>query len=320
MILVPLTALLAACTASSPSTLRPEGPASALVVTLWWVLFGIAVVVCVVIIGLLSWALVRRRRAVPGAGTHDRFVFVLGVGIPAAILAGVFGFGLRDMAVLNPDHPRTQLTVEVIGHEWWWEVRYPAGGAITANEIHVPVSTNVKLRLRTADVIHSFWVPQVMPKTDLLPKRVNQVSMTVTKIGTYRGQCAEFCGLQHGHMAFSIVAQPPADFRAWLHDQARPAREPRADLPRLGRHVVTTSTCATCHTVRGTRASGDVGPDLTHVGSRSKLGAETIPNDFGHMAGWVSNSQSIKPGNTMPPQPLTPRQLRAVVAYLQGLK
>lgn len=285
---------------------------------LWWVLFGIAVVVCAVVIGLLLWALARRRKATPSAGSHERFVFALGFIIPAVILAGVFGLGLRDMTVLGTPASRPALTVQVIGHQWWWEVRYP-GGVVTANEIHIPAGRTVRLELTTADVIHSFWVPQLMPKRDLMPHQTNKVWLNADHPGRYRGQCAEYCGLQHANMAFYVIAQPGSRFDSWLADQRRRARAPLNAEQRLGRQVFVTGTCATCHTIRGTTADGKLGPDLTHVGSRGTLAAGTIPNDVGHMSGWISNSQSIKPGNKMPPQPLTPKQLHAVVAYLQSL-
>lgn len=314
-----LLLLLAACGGSSPSTLNPQGPGSSVVAQLWWVLFGIAVVVCAVVIGMLLLAMARRRRATPSAGSRERFVLVLGFVIPAVILAGVFGFGLRDMGALARPSSPPALTVQVIGHQWWWEVRYPGSGAVTANEIHIPAGRTVRLQLGTMDVIHSFWVPQLTPKRDLMPHQTNTIFIKADHPGRYRGQCAEYCGAQHANMAFFVVAQPPSRFGAWLADQTRPARAPLTAQERLGRQVLVTGTCATCHTVRGTTANGTIGPDLTHVGSRSTLAAGTVPNDVGHMSGWIANSQSIKPGNKMPPQSLSPRQLKAVVAYLQSL-
>ncbi|OZM77201.1 cytochrome c oxidase subunit II [Pseudonocardia sp. MH-G8] len=312
----------AGCARSFQSTLTPAGPAAERVAGLWWLLFWIAVAVSAVVVAMVGWAVLRRRgprtRVRPAGGRS--FVLVLGVAVPAVVLTFVYAVGLSDMrALAEPPRP-PEFTVEVVGHMWWWEVRYPDAGFTTANEIHIPVGEPVALRLTTDDVIHSFWVPELMPKMDLLPERVNETWFLADEPGTYRGQCAEYCGLQHSHMAFQVVAEPRERFDAWLAKQSRPAQEPATELAARGRTVLETTACATCHTVAGTGADGDVGPDLTHVGSRERLAAGAIPNDVGHLAGWVSNSQTVKPGNLMPPQPLSPEDLRAVVAYLQGLE
>jgi cytochrome c oxidase subunit II len=287
----------------------------------WWILLAVAVFVCVVVIALALWAAVFRRRVKKvKQGNAQGFVLVLGVVIPGAILAATFGLTVGSLASSSDPPTPTEVTVEVTGHRWWWEVRYPEAGFTTANEIHVPTGTPVRLRLKTADVLHSFWVPELMPKVDLLPRRVNETWFSADSAGVYRGQCAEYCGLQHAHMAFRIVAEPQAEFDAWLERQSQDAIEATTELERQGREVMETSTCATCHTVRGTSADGTAGPDLTHVGSRDRLGAGAIPNDFGHMSGWVANSQTVKPGNAMPPQQLSPDELRAVVTYLQSLE
>ncbi len=316
-----LLPLLAGCSDDSPSALSPAGPQADSVSRMWWVLFWIATVVCVIVITLAVLAPVFRRRAKKvHEGEATRFVVIFGIAIPALILAGTFGISVAGLAANDEPDSEPQMTVEVIGHQWWWEVRYPGTDAVTANEIHVPVDAPVRLRLRTADVIHSFWVPQLMPKTDLLPDRVNETWLQATEEGTFRGQCAEYCGLQHTHMALHVVAEPEAEFDSWLERQAAGAQEPTGELAAEGMDVFTGTSCATCHTVRGTSADGDVGPDLTHVGSRDRIGAGAVPNDVGHLSGWVSNSQTIKPGNQMPPQPLEPQELRAVVAYLQSLE
>lgn len=316
-----LLVTLAGCSPVSPSTLSPSGPKSGFVAWAWWLLFGVAAFVCVVVIALAVLAVVVRRRAEKvRTGEARKVVMVFGVIIPALVFSATFALSVSGLAVNDKPSSPERLTIDVTGHQWWWEVEYDGTEAVTANEIHIPVRTPVRLRLQTADVIHSFWVPQLMPKVDLLPERVNQTWLSADKPGTYRGQCAEYCGLQHAHMAFEVVAQPKAEFRQWLADQAADARAPSTPEERRGREIVTTSTCSTCHTVRGTEADGDVGPDLTHVGSRDRLASGAIPNDVGHMSGWVANSQTVKPGNKMPPQPLPPDDLRAVVSYLQSLK
>ncbi len=314
--------LLASCGGDSPSTLAPAGAGARRVAGLWWLLFGISVAVAVVVGVLIIWVLARRTGAEVRArtGSGRAFVVTMGVALPAIVLAFVYAVGLRDLRDLaDPRDPRA-LLVEVVGHRWWWEVRYPASGFVTANEIHVPTGSTVHLRLTTADVNHSFWVPRLAVKTDLVAGRVNEMWLRAERDGVYRGQCAEYCGLQHGHMAFHVVAQPAAEFASWLAGQARPAATPPGGEAARGLRVLQSASCASCHTVRGTRADGKVGPDLTHVGSRRFLAAGAIPNTPGYLGGWISNSQTIKPGNAMPPQPLTPDQLRSLIAYLGTLR
>jgi len=307
--------------AEDHSTLSPVGPKSDFTTTAWWLLFAVAAFVCVVVIALAVGALISRRRARKVSESEAKgFVMTFGVIIPAIVLAATFALSVAGIAKdAKPSRP-TALKIHVIGHQWWWEVRYAGSDAVTANEIHVPVGTPVELELTSADVIHSFWVPAIMPKLDLIPGHTNTTWMTVDDAGTYRGQCAEYCGLQHAHMAFSVVAESKARFDRWLDDQASPAATPTTAEEKKGYDVFTSGSCATCHTVRGTSANGDVGPDLTHLADRSSLAAETIPNDRGHLAGWVANSQRIKPGNKMPPQPLSPADLTAVITYLESLK
>jgi cytochrome c oxidase subunit II len=312
----------AGCGGDSPSTLQPAGPGAATVAGLGWLLFGIAAAVCTLVIVLVVWSAVTRR----GPGTRVEptrgrgYVLVLGIVLPAIVLTGVYAVGLRDMRALAEPPSPSVLTVDVVGHLWWWEVRYPDSGFETANEIHIPAGQPVTLRLTTADVNHSFWVPELMPKTDLVAGRVNEMWLLADAPGIYRGQCAEYCGLQHAHMAFQVVADPPDRFSAWLAQQSAPAAAPADPLAVQGRTVLESTACASCHAVAGTTANGQIGPDLTHVASRNRLAAGAIPNDFGHMSGWIANSQTVKPGNLMPPQPLPPEDLLAVVTYLQSLE
>jgi cytochrome c oxidase subunit 2 len=316
---VPATLLLAACSADSPSTLDPAGFGARRVAGLWWYLFAVATVVCVIITALVLLALRRRRPGVRVGSGGTRTVVVAGVALPAVVLTVTYGIGLNDLTALeNPGGP-TATTVEVVGHTWWWEVRYPQQGFVTANEIHIPVGQTVQVRLTTADVNHSFWVPQLMPKTDLIAGRINTTWLRADRAGTFKGLCAEYCGLQHAHMDFLVVAQPQADYQAWLGSQQAPAQATTA-LQQRGRTVFENASCASCHTVAGTTANGKVGPNLTHLATRRQIGAGTVPNTAGYLAGWISNSQTIKPGNKMPPQPLAPEDLRAVITYLEGLK
>lgn len=316
-----VAAALAGCGGDSPSTLDPAGPGARRVEGLWWLLFWISVAVFVVVLVGLCWALARRRR---GGGVRrgdaTRFVVWSGAVVPFVILTGVYAVGLDDMSALS-DSPADEsaVTVEVTGHKWWWEVRYPATGAVTANEIHIPVGTPVRLRLSTADVLHSFWVPQLMPKTDMISGRTNETWLRADRPGSYRGQCAEYCGLQHAHMAFMVVAQPPAQFDAWLARLANPVPEPDTAAEQRGMQVFEQATCASCHSVRGTSAQGTKGPDLSSIGSRWSLGAGAAPNDAGHLGGWIANAQTIKPGNAMPPQPVAAADLPDLISYLRSL-
>jgi cytochrome c oxidase subunit II len=314
--------VLAGCGGNSPSAFSTGGPGAATVATLAWVLIGFSVVTIAAVVLPMLWAARRRRGRDVGIrpGDGKRFVVVAGVVVPAFVLAAVYGLGVHDMSALSTSKQDAKLTVDVIGHVWWWEVRYPDRSIVTANEIHIPVGQVVHLRLTTADVNHSFWVPQLMPKTDLVAGRVNETWLDATKAGTYRGQCAEYCGLQHAHMAFLVVAQPTDEFQAWARTQAADAATPADATQTRGRQVFEGASCATCHTIRGTTATGHIGPDLTHLASRQELAAGAIPNTRGYLGGWISNSQAVKPGNKMPPQQLPPEDLQALLTYLGSLK
>ncbi|MFD1324193.1 cytochrome c oxidase subunit II [Micromonospora sonneratiae] len=314
--------VLTGCGGDSPSTLDPAGYGARRVEGLWWVLFWISVVIFVEVMVILGWALVFRRRVGTRVRTNDpiRFVALTGAGLPIIILVAVYGLGLRDLAALG-DHPdESAVTIDVIGHKWWWEVRYAGTDGVTANEIHIPVDETVRVRLRTDDVLHSFWVPELMPKMDLITGRTNETWLHAERTGSYRGQCAEYCGLQHAHMSLQVVAQPRAEFDAWLTRLAAPAPTPRTEAQRRGQVAFVQGTCAACHTVRGTAANGVVGPDLSDVGARWSLGAGALPNDRGHLGGWIANPQTGKPGNAMPPQPVPAAELPNLIAYLESLK
>jgi len=291
---------------------------------LWWLMLWIAAAVFAVVIVMIVWGIVRGRSrseedARRPAPWGEPFVVVAGVGVSAIILVGLFLLSLRAMQVLAAPGRHDALAVHVVGHDWWWEVRYP-NGAVTANEIHVPSGERVRLVLDAADVIHSFWVPQLAPKRDLIPGRTNELWIEADEPGRYRGQCAEYCGLQHAHMAFWVIAQPPSEFGAWLGDQVRPAGAPPSGLAARGRDVFLTNTCVGCHTIRGTDATGKLGPDLTHLASRDTIAAATLPNTPDVLAEWVSDPQDAKPGVSMPPTQLSSSDLQALVAYLRSLR
>lgn len=319
---LPLGLLLLAGCRSPQSALDTAGPGAARIASLWWVLLGIGGFVCLVVFFLVVWALVLRRGPhVQARRGGERTVVICGIVLPALVLLGVFGAGLHLMRQEQTSAaPDAGLPIEVVGHDWWWEVRYPDSGAVTANEVHIPVGRPVTITLRTQDVIHSFWVPSLTSKTDLIPGKVNTTWLRADRAGTFRGQCAEFCGLQHANMSFLVIADPPAVFDTWLAGAAAPAQDPTDALASHGAAAFQTQSCSACHTIRGTAANGTIGPDLTTFGSRRFLGAGAAPNDPGYLAGWIANSQTIKPGNLMPPQPLSPDDLRGLMAYLEGLK
>jgi cytochrome c oxidase subunit 2 len=237
----------------------------------------------------------------------------------------VFVLSLVTLGAIVPTRgDRGDLVVEVTGRLWWWHVRYldptPSNVFATANEIRVPVGRRVEVRLTSDDVIHSFWVPSLQGKLDLIPGKRTVTWIRADEPGVYRGQCAEYCGLQHAKMAFTVVAMPPAEFASWLANQRRPAAEPRDEDTRRGQAVFLNSGCALCHTIRGTPTAGVTGPDLTHVASRLTLAAGTIPNTKGHLGGWVANPQGIKPGALMPRLDLPAPDFHALLHYLMSLR
>jgi cytochrome c oxidase subunit 2 len=206
---------------------------------------------------------------------------------------------------------RTPLTIRVIGHQWWWEVRYDGSAAVTANEIHIPVRTKVTAVVTTDDVIHSFWVPELNRKVDMVPGMANRLLLVADKPGVYRGQCAEFCGLQHAHMSVEVVAEPKAAFNAWLARNARPAAHG---------NTVFAENCSGCHQIRGTNARADVGPDLTHFASRRTIAALTLPNTPGNLREWLRDPQHVKPGNRMPNLELSEPDWTALQRYVESLR
>ncbi len=227
-------------------------------------------------------------------------------------------YSLQGLA--DPDH----VNIKVTGQQWWWDVEYESTLASqrlqTANEIHIPTGKPVLLKLQSTDVIHSFWVPNLGGKKDLIPGHQTELWIQADREGIFRGQCAEFCGHQHAHMALLVIAESPAKYAAWLDAQRRPAAEPDDPMAKRGRDVFLSGPCVMCHSVRGTGAGGHTAPDLTHLGSRLTLAAGTVPNTPGHLAGWITDAQGIKPGNRMPTIGIGGEDLQALLQYLQALK
>jgi len=325
LLLLSLVVLVAGC-GSGHSAVSPQSGQQRSIAGLFWVMMGAAWLGFGVVVFLIFLGWLRHNRAqLPfggGEGVATGLVLLLGVAVPIVVLAILFVwadiFVVRSTAAPRPG--TRALTIEVTGHQWFWEVRYRGTGAVTANEIHIPVGARVRVVGKTDDVIHSFWVPALNRKIDLIPGRRNTLLLQADRPGVFRGQCSEYCGLQHAHMALAVYAERPARFRSWLQNMARPSRRPSRSVQRRGEQVFLAQPCSSCHTVRGTKARGTIGPDLTHLRTRQTIAALTIPNDPSHLLAWIRDPQEFKPGTKMPALGLTASQLDAVVAYLRSLR
>jgi cytochrome c oxidase subunit 2 len=317
------------------TALAPVGPGAAHIEHTFSLIFWITSTVWLLVLTAVVIAVYRRRYTLeqmppPERTTEasDRFaVRAVGIsmGITVLLLFIMLISSFRTGHAIGTMNSEPQpLTIDVYGHQWWWEVRYPnpvpANIVETANEIHVPVGVPVHIHGTSTDVIHSFWAPNVQGKRDLMPGYDTDLMLQVDKPGYWRGQCAEFCGLQHAHMAFYIIAQPKDEFEHWLEAQAQSAPVPSDPQTQHGQQVFLTHGCVLCHTIGGTTAGSRVGPDLTHLASRSTIAAGTLPNTTGNLAGWILNAQAIKPGCRMPPNQLSGTDLQDLLAYLETLK
>jgi cytochrome c oxidase subunit 2 len=311
------------------SALDPAGPQAARIATTWWIFFAVCAGVYVVTMAVLAWVLTHPRGN-QGLAPDPYGERVMGRGVAGGIvLTTVILFGLLVTTVaagrrVSAFEGKDALTIEITGHQWWWEIGYrdvlPSQRVLTANEIHLPIGVPVHLELTSHDVIHSFWVPNLHGKVDLIPGRKTGLVLQADREGEFGGQCAEFCGMQHAHMRMRIVAEPMERFQAWLYRQRDPAVPPTDPQAEHGRQVFMGGPCATCHTIKGTSASATTGPDLTHVASRRSLGADSIPNTRGHLAGWILDAQSVKPGSRMPSMAFPAEDVHALIAYLETLK
>jgi cytochrome c oxidase subunit 2 len=319
--------LASGCANNGQNALHAKSPQSHDIEVLWWWMLGVASLVFVGACAMLVAAWFRRRSVgLPVVGENEGInkglVVAFGIAIPVVILITLFL--ISNVAVINataaPKASSTKLTIEVIAHDWWWEVRYPGHAAVTANEIHIPAGTRVNVLGKTDDVIHSLWVPELNRKIDVIPGRTNRVLLYADHPGTYRGQCAEFCGLQHAHMSLYVVAQDPAAFQQWLAQESQPASTTQSGFAARGRKLFLANTCSSCHAIRGTSAKAVVGPDLTHVASRMTLAALTIDNTPADLLHWISDPQHIKPGAKMPALDLSRPDFLAIAAYLRSLK
>jgi cytochrome c oxidase subunit II len=314
--------------------LNPAGPQALHIEHTFFLIFWITSIVTAIVFGVLALGVLRRhaKGTIPPAfnvdsKTERRATWVVGAAIGITVILlfvmMISSFITSHRTAVLADS--TALTINVYGHEWWWEIEYPNEAQPTqifhtANEIHVPAGAVVDIHGTSRDVIHSFWAPNIHGKKDLLPGYWNDLTFEVDQPGTWRGQCAEFCGLQHAHMAFNIVAQSREDFDHWYQGQLKPAAEPQTPQTLHGRDVFLSHPCMMCHTIRGTTAGANVGPDLTHIASRSTIAAGTLVNNVGNLTGWIANAQSIKPGCRMPPNPMPASDLNDLVAYLETLR
>ena len=308
-------------------SLDPQGPAAESMADLWWLMLALGVAVFVIFAVVLALGLFRPRPAEapePGAEQPNRsgaWMIGAGVAAPLVVISIVFAATVHAMREVPTTAPSGALVIEVVGHQWWWEVRYPEEGVTTANEMHIPVGREIALRLGSADVIHSFWVPALGGKMDMLPERTNTLVLEADEPAEHIGRCAEFCGLQHTLMGMVVVAEPQERFDSWVAARQQPAGQPSEPMVRRGQDLfLGGGGCATCHTVRGTAATGTVGPDLTHFASRPTLGAAPVPNTPENRAEWVADPHAIKRGVAMPAARLSGEELDAVLAYLGALR
>jgi cytochrome c oxidase subunit 2 len=335
-VVLPLPLLLTACDYQTYQSIF-SGDAAA-EVHQFNILFVIFLVVCAImyllVIAMLLAGIVRRRRGgeanVVESGRHHESHPMLRTGLIS--WAALVAVGLVFLAVASFFTDRSmasaaaheKLSITLTGNQWWWDVQYNAADASktlrTANELHLPVGIPVRITLHSNDVIHSFWVPSLAGKQDLIPGRETDITIVPKRIGIYRGQCAEFCGVQHAHMALVVNVDSYADFIKWWNHQLQPAATPANPLTLAGYRYVTQGQCSSCHAIGGTPANATVGPDLTHFASRRSIAAGTMPMSTGNLYGWVEDPQSIKPGSRMPTIGLKADDLHAVVAYLETLK
>jgi cytochrome c oxidase subunit 2 len=311
------------------SPLAPAGDEAQRLYSLWTLTLWICGGVYLLVLAFLGLALWRHRRrlaaAAPDPEPKNRGLELGLAGWAAFITVGltvIAGASFLADRSLAANHPGDVLQVRVTGQQWWWRVQYrtPTGAWIeTANEVHLPLNRPARIEVATTDVIHSFWIPNLSGKQDTIPGRINTLFATPRRTGWFRGQCAEFCGLQHAQMSLDVKVEPAAAFDAWLAGQAGASRPPPDPVALRGQQIVTTGTCAQCHTVRGAAAQGRAAPDLTHVASRRSLAAGTLPFNRGALMGWITQPQASKPGAEMPPSGLPPADALAVVHYLEGL-
>ena len=311
------------------SALHPAGIHAAQILKLGWLFLGVSGVVYLLVIGVLVVGLVRRRGAAAGGtpltgGERKSLLWVgIATGFTTIIVVGLAVSDFLTRRVLETD-TGDPLNVRITGHQWWWDIEYeapvPAERIHTANELHIPVGRPIRLELTSQDVIHSFWVPNLHGKRDLIPGRNTTITVVADRPGHYEGQCAEFCGFQHANMRITVDAESPDAFAAWKTAQLQSAREPTTDEQRRGREIFEHSQCVMCHAVQGTAAGGSIGPDLTHLASRRYIAAGALPNGKSSLEGWIADPPAHKPGTIMPSSAFAAADLAALTDYLASLR
>ena len=326
---MPLCLLLSGC-AGWQSALDPQGPHAKHIASIIWLFIGVCTAVWLAVMVALAIALVRRRaeRAEPLNVDAVREMRASRVILACTMLTAITVIALTILSYASQrklfSKEADPVSLHLIGHQWWWEVRYEDGPVdqrfATANEIHVPVGRPVRLKLDSQDVIHSLWVPNLAGKMDLITGQHNELEFAAAREGLYRAQCAEFCGFQHAHMAMLVRASAAETFQTWRAAQVKPAQEPDNAEQQRGRQVFLSRSCVLCHSIRGTPAGSNFGPDLTHVASRQTIAGGLLPMSRGNLAAWIADPQGIKPGVNMPLSDLAPGELDALAAYLMALK
>jgi cytochrome c oxidase subunit 2 len=316
LILLPAVAL-----ADPPSPLIPASESASSIANLYWSIFGVALVIFLLVEGLLIYTLIRFRQkdpqVIPAKVHGSTPLEIAWTAAPALILVMVFVLMVRTMAATAAP-PSEGLQIKVIGHQWWWEFQYPELGITTANELRIPVGEPVIVELTSNNVIHSFWIPQLAGKMDVVPGQTNSMWFQADQAGNYRGQCAELCGAQHANMNFMVIAQSAAEFNLWAEQQRAPRPEALADSP--GEQAFLTGQCIACHTIDGTTAQGKIGPNLTHFGSRQTIAGLVMNNTPENLALWLEDNQKFKPLNKMVINELGRDEIEVLVQYLSNLK
>jgi cytochrome c oxidase subunit 2 len=307
----------------STSVFSPASPQGREILGLFWIVLGIAGVIFLVVTTLVVIAAIRFRErpgGPPPSTTEENLVLEwIWTAIPSLILAVLFVLTVRVMHQVDPNPGNRDVDLEIVAHQWWWELHYPGYGVTSANEFHLPVKRKLLLRLESADVVHDFWVPALGKKVDAIPGHPNSLTLTIDHPGTFLGTCDEFCGAEHARMRIRVIGQSEDEFVAWAEHQASAAVEPSSPDARRGAKLFQQRTCASCHTIQGTPARGRVGPDLTHVASRETLASGVLANTPENLSRWIADPQAIKPGCQMPDLHLDPSEVQLLTAYLKEL-
>ncbi|HEY0426700.1 MAG TPA: cytochrome c oxidase subunit II [Pyrinomonadaceae bacterium] len=327
--------LICAGCRGSQSALDAGGIQSERLENLWWIFFYICATVYLIVMAILLTALFRTKKAdaqtaaeiAPNPEREKRISNSVKVAVAVSLIA-LFALMITSFRTGRAINTLAQspdaLSIKIKGHQWWWEVEYedptPSNNVTTANEIHIPVGRPIKLELESNDVIHSFWLPNLHGKKDLVPNYPTTFYFQADKAGTYSGQCAEYCGYQHAKMRFIVVAEAPEDFDKWINAQRQSSAVPATDLQKRGQEIFLTSVCTQCHTIQGTIAGGKVGPNLTHIASQQYIAAGSLQNTREHLENWVTDPQKIKPGIRMPMNNYSKEDLEALIEYLENLK